>query len=75
MQIRVAYRVDAHRYDPATGSCAADCRACALEAALYASAEEALAAQPPDERRRTAGDQGALVPPARRFELVVDGFV
>ena len=75
MTIRVTYRIDAHWYDASRAACAPDCRACVLERPVYGSEEEALAAQPADELRMAPGDQGALVPPARRFELVIESFL
>ena len=74
MQVRVSYRIDAHHYDRRRAGCRPRCPACRLEAATYRSVDDALAAQPREELALGEGDQAALIPPPRRFQVVVVDF-
>jgi len=67
----IRYRIDAHAYDRRKGGCRSGCPACALEARAYGTLEAAVSDQPAAELRRHDGDQGGLVAPERRFEVVV----
>ena len=71
MILQVRYRVDAHVYDPQRGGCSSRCWACAQERRAYRTFQAAVEDQPQAERGREAGDQGAIVPPPRRFEVLV----
>lgn len=53
------------------GACRPGCAACVLEARAYGTAEAADGDQPAEEVLRQDGDQAGLVPPERRFEVVV----
>jgi hypothetical protein len=74
MKIGIRYRIDSHRYDARTGSCWRSCPACAREAVLYDTADAAIRAQPAVELALEDGDQGGVLPPARRFQVVVVDF-
>jgi len=73
--VQVRYRIDAHNYDRNRGCCPDSCRSCRLERTAWPNPAAAIAAQPAAEALREDGEQGALAPPARRFEVVVVDFV
>ena len=74
MKVQVRYRFDAHKYT-GRGCCEPSCTACPREQVEYPSYEDALAAQPLEERQLEDGDQYGLELPPRRFQIVVSSYV